>query len=486
MTTRRAKGDNAPDSAEVAEVDRLRAENEALKQRLDRRFTWRKWLALLLVVLTTLAMVAATLAVWAHRTIFDTDTFMETVEPALDDPAFYAAVSRRVSDEILGALDIQTRVTDALTRLDEYLSETLIDALEVGERGRELLSRFDRPSLAALAPSVTEFLETRIVERTNQFVTSDEFRSAFPQLVRRAHEVSVALVRDDLAEYPNVYIESGEVRLNLIPAITEVLRRAAEDLRGLLPDIELPDVISDQVGEARQQLADAIQSRLPEDFGQVTIMSESALDEIQTVARGFDRMVWLLVIAAVLLAVLTILVSPARRRTALQLGLGVVVGLVIVMVVMRRVNAAILDQLTNPDSRQAAGALFAEVMSSLRALALIVGLAALVVAIGAYLAGRPAWVARVSDRTKVLTAHVEGGSQLDLWIAAHFDVLRLIGVGIAVVAVFLIGIELVPLLLIGAILVLYLWAISVARSRTLGEAVETEAVMEQATEERGK
>jgi hypothetical protein len=449
-----------------------------LKQRLDRRLTWRKWLALLLVVLTTLSVVAATLAVWAHRTIFDTDSFMETVEPALEDPAFYAAVSDKVSDQILEALDIETRVTDALTRLDEYLSEALLDAIEVGERGRQLLSRFDRPSLAALAPSITEFLETRIVERANQFITSDEFKSAFPQLVRRAHEVTVALVRDDLAEYPNVYIESGQVRLNLIPAITEVLRRAAEDLRGLLPDIDLPEVISDQVDEARQQLADAIQSRLPEDFGQVTIMSESSLDEIQTVAREFDRLVWVLVIAAVLLAALTIVVSPTRRRTALQLGLGVVIGLVIVLVVMRRVNAAILDQLTNPDSRQAAGALFGEVMSSLRTLALIVGLAALVVAIGAYLAGRPAWVARLSERTRELTTQGEGGSELDRWIAAHLDVLRVVGVGIAVVAVFLIGLELVPLLLVGAILALYLWAIAAARARSL----ETPAVTDEATE----
>ena len=48
------------------------------------------------VFLTALSVVATTVAVWAHETAIDTDKFMETVQPALDDPALYTALSERI------------------------------------------------------------------------------------------------------------------------------------------------------------------------------------------------------------------------------------------------------------------------------------------------------------------------------------------------------------------------------------------------------
>ena len=51
----------------------------------------RKWIAVLLVVVSSIFVVISAVAVWAHRTIFDTDVFMATVEPALEDPQFTTA-----------------------------------------------------------------------------------------------------------------------------------------------------------------------------------------------------------------------------------------------------------------------------------------------------------------------------------------------------------------------------------------------------------
>ncbi|RPI26454.1 MAG: hypothetical protein EHM57_00055, partial [Actinobacteria bacterium] len=207
------------------ELTKLRGENEALRSRLERRTSIRKWLAVVLAVLTAVSVLASTVAVWAHQTVFDTDRFMETVGPAFEDPAFYSTMSNTLSEQTLQALDIEGRVTAALTQLDEYLSEALVEAIDPDPRVLELLSRFDRPSLTALAPSITTALETRVVGVIDDFITSDEFQTRFPELVRRAHEATIALVRNELAELPNVYIEDGEVRLNLIPVITEVLTR---------------------------------------------------------------------------------------------------------------------------------------------------------------------------------------------------------------------------------------------------------------------
>ncbi len=456
----------AHEPAEVTvEVARLQAENAALRSRLRRRTSVRRWLSNVLVILSALLVLASTVAVWTYRTVFDTDRFMATVEPALDDPAFYTALGDTVSEQTLSALDLETRVTNRLTQLDQYLSQTLVDAIDIDPQARELISRFDRPSLAALAPPITNALEQGVDRAVHAFISSEEFRSRFPNLVQQVHEASVALVRDDLAELPNVYTADGEVRLNLIPLIREALSRVIDDIRDFLPDVNLPDVVSNGLQAGRQQLGDALQARLPEDFGQVTLMSEDALGEVQQTVHRLDQAVWLLLLITVGMIVATIAVSPARRRTVVQLGVAIVIGFVLGAVIIRRLQASILAEIRTPDGEQAARALLNEAMGSLRALVLLVGAVALVSAIVAYVAGRPAWLGRLSRRTSELVASSPRGSELDLWVSARYDTLRIGGVVVAVLVIFITGFDIVPVLVVGALLALYLWAVWASNNR---------------------
>lgn len=465
------------------EMDRLRAENEALKARVQRRLTWRKVLTVLLVVLTSLSVVASTFAFWAHRTLFDTEAFMSTVGPALEDPALYDAVADRVSAEVIEGLNLEERVTERLSALDEFISQALVDALDLDDDIRELLSRFDRPSLADLAPSIAEALETRIDARIHQVITSDTVAGLVPQLVERGHQATVALLRDDLTELPNVYIADGEVRLNLIPIIRDALAAIVDDLRGFLPDIDLPDVVSNLADEGRQQLEEAIGEALPEDFGQVTVMSEEALDQAQASVARLDRYVWALIALSLILAVVTIATSTTRRRTAFQLGLGIVIAITLAALIVRRTETAIVDRIVSPEGDLAARAVLGGVLDSLRRVELIVLIGALVVAVGAYLAGRPAWITRLTSRESTEAEGDGGPSELDLWVSGHFDLLRVVGVGVAVLVLFLVGLDLVPALVIGGILALYLWYLTEARGRVPEpEGEEDEPVAQTSTE----
>lgn len=466
MTTSQASGD-LPDAAPTdAEVTMLRAENDALRSRLTARARWRRWLSIVLVFLTVLSVVATTVAVWAHETVFDTDRFMETVQPALDDPALYDAMSERVSDEIVLALDVETRVAAILTGVDEYLSQTLLDAIDVSERGQAILDRVERPSLALLAVPIADAVNTRIAETVDAFITSDGFKARLPELVRQAHIASVSLVRNDLAELPNVYVENGAVRLNLTPIITDALRRVAAEVGDFLPNLTLPDAISNRVDEGRQQLADAVEAELPEDFGQVSLFSEQNLTDVQDVARRLDRLVWALVLLTIILAVATVAFSPTRRRTTIQVTLGTIGGLAIGVVAVRRLESAILEQITNPNGLAAGRALLAEVIGSLRSVALAVVLIAALVALVAYLSGQPAWLTKVSAGWKRAVAPSPEGSDLDRWVSAHHDLLRLAGVAVAVVVLFGWGLTLISVIVIAGVLALYLWALASAQHRT--------------------
>jgi hypothetical protein len=363
----------------------------------------RRGIAAALVVLSVVAMTASTLAVWIRQTVYDTDRFLSVVEPALRDPTFYDGLSAIVTDVSLEALDLDARIRTVLDDLDAYVAAGLLEALGPDPRRLERLQAIDRPTLGALTPAISQPLEDRVARIVDDFVTSEEFQTRLPDLVRRTHTAGVALVSDDLAALPNVYLEGDEVRVDLLPIVADALRPVVAELRGLLPDITLPPVVADATeqerAQLRERLAAALETELPEDLGQLTIMQRSALEEAQTIARYVDRSVWVLTVLAVALVVAALVRSPDRRRTVMQLALGVAGGLAVTLLLVRRVEGAILARVTDPDSTQAVGSLLGQLVTNLRAVTMLVVTAALLVGVVAYLSDRPGWTtARMTRR----------------------------------------------------------------------------------------
>ena len=430
----------------------------------------------LLVVVTSASVVVAAIGVWAHNVLLDTDQFMETVEPALQTPALYTALGDRVSTQVLEVLDLETRIATSLGQLDEFLFDALVDALEIGDRGQSILNSFDRPSLDDLAPTLTSGLEDRIMARIDNFMSSPDLQARVPELARRAHEATVALLRGDLEQIPNVSIQNGEVTLNAIPIIGEAIRRVLPDLSGLGTEINLPDRFSDRIDEAREQLAAAVGARLPEDFGQLTIMSEDRLTELQDGVILLDRMMWGLLALAVILLVVTLVISRTRRRTAIQLAVGVIIGLLLAEATLRWVQRQIVEAIVNPTDQDVAVEIIGDVFAGLRQGALLIGIAALALGLAAYLFGRPAWAMRVKGRVDHVVAPSPGGSLADRWVSEHYDLVRAVGIGIAVVTIYLIGISLPAVLIVGALLGLLLWGVSEMRKRAETPADEAVSV----------
>jgi hypothetical protein len=348
----------------------------------------RSWASVALVLLTIVAMVAATVAVWARQTAFDTDRFMTIVEPSLTDPAFYDGLSDVVAEQVLLALALDERVTATLTRVDSYLADALVGALDPDPDTLARLSRLERPSLASLAPPITSALETRTVAIVDRFITSEQFTERFPGLVRELHRGGVALIRDELTELPNVYLEGGDVRLDLTPVIAQVLRQVTAEYADLLPEVSVPEVLDDRRDARREQLAGALAVRLPEDFGQLTIMSGEALADVQRVATRIDRLVWALVALAIVLIAVTLASSPRRSRTLAQLAGGLLAGLALAMALVRWLESLLTARIANPDGSRAAQVLIGELFASLRNVTLLIAVAAIGAGITAYLATR--------------------------------------------------------------------------------------------------
>lgn len=397
--------------------------------RRDRRARIRRRAAVALVVITCLAVLGSTVGVWARRTALNTDRFVALVAPLAQEPDVQRAMANYLTDRVFDAVDVETRIRSAL----------LEAGLETG----------------VLAGPIADGARGRAREAVEAFLGSDAFQRLWVRALTAGHRTTVALLRDQL-EPRRVVVESGEVRLNLIPVVAEALRRVVEGGLELAGDrVTIPTISPDEPPTAaRARLSAALDRALPPDFGELTVMSEDRLATAQAAVRTFESLVWWMMLASLFLVGATLATSTDRRRTLIQIGLGVTVTMILAASFIRRIEEAILDAAAGADERTVREVLGTTV-GSLRSLGLFVVMAALVVTVSAYLAGRPRWIDGVGSWAR---DRMDAGA-IERWTARHGDGLKVTGYAVAAAVLFLTGIDWLPVLIVVGALAVFLWII---------------------------
>lgn len=373
-------------------------EGEASEERSARTRRIRSVSAGVFVVISALLVLVATLGWWVHGVLFDTDEFMAIVEPAITSEAFESQLSETLSEATIDALDLETRLEARLGAVDEFLAQGLIEALDLGDAALAIISRLDIPRFADLADPLATAANSRIEDAIDGLVRSEEFGLVTVGTVRRTHEAAVALVTDELDEYENVYLADGELRLDTLPLVAQALERVIEE--GILDgeDLQPPDLSDNpRLAEGLERIGAAVDQRLPDDFGQVTIMDEEQLDALQSAGRTFDRLVWAAVIAAIASVAVTVGVSVRRRRTLIQLALAVLFALGLAAISINRLVAAVQAGISDVGIVETVGVFAGVFTGSLGRVLTLVAVLAAGVGIFAYLAGRPRWLASLIE-----------------------------------------------------------------------------------------
>ena len=425
-----------------AELESLRKET-TVKKRTGRRRA-RQVLAGILVVLTSLCIVAATMGIWTQRTLSDTDRFVALVAPLADDPAVTEPLAARLSEEVFLALDVETRVEEALASIPNL-----------------------PPQASFLAGPITGGVQSFVQQKVEAFLASPAFAQLWVNLNRQVHVKVQALLNGDYEQLPNVDVSGGEVQLNLVSVVAVVIQRLAQggvDILGI--DVTVPDIpTSLGSSEAIDRLSSALDVTLPADFGQITIMSAEELSGYQDAVRTMKRLVVATFLLSLILLALTIVVAPNHRRAVIWLGVGVVAALFLAGVFLRRVEASIVDAIEGPGAKAAAQDVFEQVSSSLRQAGLLVLMIGIVAALLAYLLGRPPWFQRAAAWVERITASRPDGSELEVWVAEHADPVRVAGAVVAAFVLFLTGIDWIPVAVVGLLFGLFLWGVATAEHR---------------------
>jgi hypothetical protein len=387
----------------------------------------RRSLVTILIVLTSLSVVVTTVAWWAHSVVFDTDHYVATVGPLIRDPQVVDALSVKLTDAVMDGLQVQERIESTLQRVPDRLPVS--------------------PEL--LAVPVANGVRNLLQQRFQTFLQRPAVQDLWIRANRFAHDRVVSLLR---GESENSTIEGNVVYLDLLPVVNDLL----VEVEGVMSDVFNRTIdIPEATGERAEELIPVLEERfgvdLPDDFGRIPVFESDQLAAAQRAVDIADRLVIVLLVLTIVLMVVTVALSVRRLRTVMWLGVGSALGLIVARRITFRVQEDIVEIARGETNRGAVREVVGSVFGDLRSFTVWLLVLGIVVAIAAYLAGRPPWVGRLLDRRAGHGWRIQATGPTTRWLGVHADALKILVAVVGVVLLLTVDVSWFGLFLIVAI-----------------------------------
>ena len=321
-----------PESERQEQLSRLRQEVAHLEAELGEppvrdaptRNAW--WRSLIVVVSITLLAIVAPLtivATWAHDQIADTDRYVATVAPLADNPDIQAAVSKRITDEIVTRIDVSSIISQTADALEAQGVPATVAA-----------------SLRALGVPLAQGVEGFVADKVSALVASDEFSQAWEQANREAHGQMVALLTGNTGTA--VQVKGNTVSLNLAVLI---------------------DTVKARLVDAGFALAD----RIPEVSAQFVLFESADLAKAQNGFRLLKAIARALPVLAVILLAVALVAARRRRRTLIVASLVIAGSMLFLGLALNGFRQVYLNAIpTDQLPVAAAGAVYDQLVSFIR------------------------------------------------------------------------------------------------------------------------
>jgi len=351
---------------ERAELEALRTEVSTLRgqpQAKRHRAGWRGPVSTFLIVLGCILAPISVLGVWTANQVSNTDRYVATVSPLIQDPAIQNAATGKITTAIMGQIDVPALTSQTATQLNQ--------------RGLTRASTLLHNFSGQIAGAIQGFVHSVVA----QIITSPAMTTAWIQVNRVAHAQLVAALSG--GHNSALTTNNGQVVLNLAPVIKVAQQNLAN--RGL-----------------------TFLEKLPAPNTTFPLFPSRELEKAQTAYRLVNDLKIVLPILCLLLLAAGVYVARSHRRALIGAGLGFAASMFVLAALLLIVRGAYLNAVpanTLPSDAAAAAfdILVRFIRLALRAL-LVVGL---VVAAAAFLAGPSAAAVRVRS-----------------WFAAGFSWLR--------------------------------------------------------------
>ena len=257
-----------------------------------------------------------------------------------------------------------------------------------------------------------------------------------------------------------VSTSGGYIVLNTVPLINQALGKVsglASDLTG--KPVTLPAITSaDPPQQAVNKLSKALGVTLPSNFGQITLVKSSDLADVQRGVKAFDRLTLVLPLVTIVLIALSLWLSVNRRRTVLQLAVGVSLLMIVERRIVLHEQSTLASDAHNP---QVAQSVLGDLLHGYFVLTAWVLGVALVVLVIAVLSGPYRWAVALRSRVTrtwrgiAAASSGDGRGQVVGWMATHAAGLQLAGAVAAGILLLIVPVSWLSFLIIGVLLAAY-------------------------------
>ena len=348
---------------------------------------WRRVLVAVLVVLVCVLAPLSVVGVWIHGTLLNTDQYVSTVGPLADNAAIQNAVADRVTKAVTQKTNIDAKVASALPKRASFL-----------------------------APYLASGIDSFVHKIALKFAQSAAFSKLWVGANRRAHTQVVAVLQGKGSD--TLQTKNGQVAVNLGPVVDKVNQQLQKLGINVFSNVDTTRVNK-----------------------QVVLIDSSDLRSAQGAVDLLDKLAIALPVLTVLLLAGAIALSTRRRRTILRAALGIALVAGLLLTVFNVGRGIYLDALGSRVHRDAAGAVYDQLLSFLRTALRTLFALAVVVAIGAWLAGPGRAATRIREGVRgVVQGHGDAGgdpSAVTVLAARYKNPLRVtvIGIGFVVLVV---------------------------------------------------
>ena len=361
-----------------------------------RRIGARSIAAVLALILGLGLLPLGTVTYWGHRTVTDTERYLETMQPLAYDE------------------DVQDSLSIFLTeKIEEQVDpEALVNQLFAG-----LIEQY--PALKALVPVVSGAIDSLIAQVVDRLVRSDQFKQLW-----------------DLA---NTAAQKG------LMAILEGRDDGPVSLQGDAVVLDISSII-DQVkqGLVDRGFAAAANINVPEADRQIVLLEAPQLAQIRTIYSLTSPIAVALFFFAILLLVLAVFLARRRPRMVAWAGGGAAAGGLLLIVGLGIGETVFVNTLDGTPFEKASQTFYDQLLKFLYngAYAIVV-LGIIVLAVGLYLCGAR-WAvelrAAVNNLADDVARNIPAGpiTSSGATVAAHARWFR-VGVGVIFTIIVIIG-----------------------------------------------
>lgn len=344
------------------ELEKLRQENLALKEKLDakkadrkQRHFWRSFLVWILIIFACLFSILGTLSAWIETTTLDTNTFVKTIAPLIKDEAVAKAVSDAAVTTLFETYDIPGKIKSGLNELSTAIKQVTPPNAPIPDI-----------NLSFIADPISGALEGAAKTAAQKILQSKEFNAIWEKTLRTAHEAMVNIVK---GKKGGVVTSKGDtVVLNLGELLTRIKDQLVNAGLGFLKNVKIPP-----------------------DFGQIDLFTSTQIGSVKSLVNLLGLLSWVLPLLAFIFFVLAVWLAVDHRKALLRSGIGLAIAMLIVLVVLKVAHGALFNQIKVAENLAAANVIWGTVLGGLKQAVWGLLVLGAVVAIGAGVSGPSRW-----------------------------------------------------------------------------------------------